>query len=306
MLGFLVIAAALAGRIYAAVGGVDGWGAGVVTLLVGCSPLMVYTANVSNTGPLLAACVGATVLGLLRPERAGGWAGPTFGIVLGGYTKIAPGVVLPVAVAMRRWRTVAATVGLGLAVAAVTVAVTGVGVWREFFAVLWPPLQKGSNLEACQTLYGFTARVLHQFPLHGPADVAVALVRDAVLVVVLALLCRRRAFWDHPAHVAAASAALVAWLIAFAPAAWEFYHCMLTPLWGWLAYEFVRGRAGVRATVVAALALTFVPSPGNWWGRLPEPLASRQLFSAILILGLALWRLRPNGPAAAATVTGVC
>jgi hypothetical protein len=292
MLAFLVISAWQAGRIYAAVGGPRWWGAGVVTLLVGCSPLMVYTARVSNTGPLLAACVGATVLGLLRPERTG-WAGPAVGIVVGGYTKFAPGVILPVAIAMRRWRTVGITVGAGLAIGALTVAITGLKVWQEFFVVLWPPLQKSSDSEACQSLYGFMCRVLRQFPLERPGEIVVAVWRDLVIACLLALLVRRRSFWDKPAHVAAASAAVMAWLLAFAPVAWQFYHCMLAPLWGWLAWEFARGRRAMRVAVVAAIAMTYVPSPGSWWGRLPEPIASRQLFSALLILTIATWRLRP-------------
>ena len=254
---------------------------------------MTYAARVSNTGPLLAACVGAAVVGLLRPERRG-WAGVAGGVVLGGYTKFAPGVVLPVAVAMRRWRTVAATVGLGLGVAAVTLPVTGLAVWREFFARLWVPLQKSSNTEACQSLYGFACRVTHRFPLTPPAATAVAAARDVAILVVLAALVHRRAFWDVPAHVAAGCAAVLAWLLAFAPVAWEFYHCMLTPLWGWLAWEFARGRAGMRVAVGAAIALTLVPSPADWWGRLPEPLASRQLFSGLVVLAIALWRLRPG------------
>ena len=293
MLLLTVLAAGQAGRIYTAVGGPGTVGPALVTLLVGCSPLTVYTARVSNTGPLLAACVGQTVLGLLQPERTG-WGGVAAGVVIGGYTKFAPGVVLPVAVAMRRWRTVAATVVLGLSVAAATMAVTGVGVWREFATVLWPPLQLPSNAEANQTLYGFASRVAHQFPLGRSASTAVALARDVAGLAVLALLARRRSFWDDPVHVAAACAALLAWLLAFAPAAWEFYHCMLTPLWGWLAWEFVRGRWGMRTAVIAAVALTFVPSPGSWWGRLPEPIASRQLFSALVVLALAAWRLRPG------------
>ena len=294
MLALLVLAAAQAGRVYTALGGPGAWGPAAVTVLVGCSPLMLYTARVSNTGPLLAACVGATVLGLLRPERSG-WAGVAGGVVVGGYTKLAPGVLLPVAVAMRRWRTVFVTVAVGLGVAVALLPITGLAMWREFFAVLWPPLQKSSDSEACQSLYGFVARVTHQFPLGRPAAVVVVVARDlAGLVVGVAVLARRRAFWADPLRVAAACAALMAWLLCFAPVAWQFYHCMLTPLWGWLAVEFVRGRTWVRGVVVAAIALTIVPSPHQLWGKLPEPLPSRQLFSGLLILGLALWRLRPG------------
>jgi len=84
----------------------------------------------------------------------------------------------------------------------------------------------------------------------------------------------------------------MAWMLIFSPVAWQFYHVMLTPLWGWLVWEAVRGRAMMRIAVVAALLLTLVPSPSEWWGRFPEPIASRQLFSAIIILVVGLHRLR--------------
>ena len=203
-----------------------------MTLLVGLSPLMHYTARVSNTGPLLSACFGATVLGLLRPEGAAGGVGGAVGIVLGGATKYAPAVAVPVVVAMRRWRTLGWTLGLAAAVAGGTVGVTGPGVWAEYGRVIWPPLQKSSDSEACQSAWGFLARVTHQFPLGDRAVLGIKVAQDVVGVAVLALLVRRRAFWDVPAHAAAAAAALMAWLLVFAPVAWQFYHCMLTPLRG--------------------------------------------------------------------------
>ncbi|HSV14060.1 MAG TPA: glycosyltransferase 87 family protein, partial [Tepidisphaeraceae bacterium] len=105
MICFIVITAALAGQIYDAMrGGDDDDGrrsiaAGLVTLLVGCSPLMIYTARVSNTGPLLSACFGAAILGMLRPERRRPW-GTALGVTIGGMTKYAPGVLVPVLFSM--------------------------------------------------------------------------------------------------------------------------------------------------------------------------------------------------------------
>jgi hypothetical protein len=296
MIVFLAITAAQAGLVYDSIRG-DGRrsiAAGFVTLLVGCSPLMIYTARVSNTGPLLSACVGAAVLGLFRPEGRRPLR-PTLGLVIGGMTKYAPAAVIPVFVSMRRWRTLAWTAALSLLIAIGTVCITGAGVWIEFWRVLWPPLQKSSDSEACQSLFGFLSRVMHEFPLPPHVVTAIKIAQFIVLLVILSLLVRPWRFWDGSsraaATAAAASAALIAWLLIFSPVAWQFYHCMLMPLWGWLIWEAVRGRTMVTIAVVAALLLTLFPSPSDLWGRFPEPIASRQLFSATIILALALWRM---------------
>jgi hypothetical protein len=288
---FIVIAAIQAGRIYQVMAAKPSYVAGFVTLLVGCSPLMNYTARVSNTGPMLAACYGATLLGLLRAETTGSQVQSAMGVVVGGFTKFAPGVILPVMISMRRWRTIAWVIGISIVITAVTVCVTGTDVWLEFLRVIWPPLQKSSDSEACQSVWGFLARVKHQFPLHPTTVTQIKIAQDTVLAGILLMLVRRKAFWNVSEHIAAAAAALMAWLLIFAPVAWQFYHCMLTPLWGWLIWEAVRGKTLMRCAVVAAILLTLVPSPGNWWGKFPEPIASRQLFSAILILGIGASRL---------------
>ncbi|HEX3356869.1 MAG TPA: glycosyltransferase family 87 protein [Tepidisphaeraceae bacterium] len=287
---FVVLTAAEAGAIYLKMSGErESYIAGLVTLLVGCSPLMIYTQSVSNTGPLLSACFGAAVLGLLGPEKLG--LSPAIGMVVGGFTKYAPAVILPLVISMRRWRTLAWSVGLAVVIALATICVTGTGVWVEFWKVIWPPLQKSSNEEACQSLWGFLSRVLHQFPLHHPAVLGIKIGQYFVLVVILLTLVKRKEFWNVPEHVAAAAAALMAWLLIFAPIAWQFYHCMLTPLWAWLVWEAIRGKTGMRIAVAAGILLTIAPSPGSLWGKFPEPIASRQLFSAVVILGIALWRL---------------
>ncbi len=287
---FLIITAWQAGLIYRRMSGTESYAAGLVMLLVGCSPLMIYTARVSNTGPLLSACFGIAVLGLLAPEKLG--LRPALGMVVGGFTKYAPAVVLPLVISMRRWRTLAWSLGLTLLITLATICVTGTEVWVEFWREIWPPLQKSSDTEACQSVWGFLSRVLHQFPLHHPAVMGIKIAQYFVLVVILVKLVRRKEFWIVPEHVAAAAAALMAWLLIFAPIAWQFYHCMLTPLWGWLVWEAVKGKTGIKIAVIVGILLTIAPSPGNLWGKFPEPIASRQLFSAVVILGIALWRLR--------------
>jgi hypothetical protein len=300
MIVFIVLTAAVAGQIYDEMRG-DGrrsMAAGFVTLLVGCSPLMIYTARVSNTGPLLAACFGAAVLGMLRPEPRRPW-GTALAVTIGGMTKYAPGVLVPVLLSMRRWRTLAWIVALSLIITLATVSITGTGVWLEFWRVLWPPLQKSSDSEACQSLFGFVSRVTHHFPVQPHVAMAIKLAQLIVLVAIFALLWRPKEYWDKRERIAAASAALMAWMLIFSPVAWQFYHVMLTPLWGWLIFEAVRGRAMMRIAVAGALLLTLVPTPSELWGRFPEPIASRQLFSAMIVLALGLYRLgrreKPEG-----------
>jgi hypothetical protein len=301
MTGLLVVTAVQAGKVYQAM--VNGplledghlgrpvYTAGLVTLLVGLSPLMNYTERTSNTGPLISACYGAIVLGLLAAENRGSQIIAALGLVIGGFTKFAPGVGLPLMIAMRRWRTIGWTLGITAIITLVTMFITGTAVWSEFWRVIWPTLQNSSDFPANESIYGFLIRNKHQYPLNRSLVIDIRASQDLVLAAIALLLLHRKEFWKAPEHVAAAAAALMSWLLIFAPIAWQFYHCMLAPLWGWLIWEAIRGKWFIRTVVIVAILLTFAPSPGDWWKRIPEPMNSRQLFSAMLILLLGCWRL---------------
>ncbi len=279
-----------AGRVYERLVGRPSAAAAGLYLVVGLCPLTYYAARTANTGPLLSACVGLTVLALLRPPTPLAAPAAAVGIVVGFYTKLINAALFPLLLAMRRWTAAAWTAGLTVAIAFATLPVTGVGVWREWLTVLFPPLQKTSNGDPNQSLYGFVTRVTHTFPLTMGLSLAMHAIQAATLIAALAWLVRPRAFWDRPERVAAGAALLLLWLLIFSPASWAFYYVLTAPLWGWAAWEARRSRAAM-AWTLAALVLVAVPTPGSLWGKIPEPLASRQLWAGCILFGLAAWRL---------------
>ena len=279
-----------AGRVYERLVGRPSAGAAGLYLVVGLCPLTYYAARTANTGPLLSACVGLTVLALLRPPTPLAAPAAALGIVVGFYTKLINAALFPLLLAMRRWTAAAWTAGLTVAIAFATLPVTGVGVWREWLTVLFPPLQKTSNGDPNQSLYGFVTRATHTFPLTPGLGLAMHALQAVTLIAALAWLVRPRAFWDRPERVAAGATLLLLWLLIFSPASWAFYYILTAPLWGWAAWEARRSRAAM-AWSLAALVLVAVPTPGSLWGKIPEPLASRQLWAGCILFGMAAWRL---------------
>src|SRR5690606_24395940 len=117
-----------------------------------------------------------------------------------------------------------------------------------------------------------------------------------------------RTAWESPAVVFAGCAALLAWMHIFSPIFWNHYYPYLFPLWGWLAWEGLRSlRVGLAAAL--AFALAWVPIAITGIGEaLPEPVRTHMLWSAVIVLGIALWRLtrpRPvDGPELVPTAGG--
>lgn len=293
-----------AGRVYERIAGRPSAASGLVMLIVGLCPLTYYAARTANTGPLLAACVGLTALALLRPPSSINAPVVAAGIVLGFYTKLINAILFPLLLSMRRWSAAAWTVVLTLLIAATTLPITGVGVWREWATVIFPPLNKTSDGDPNQSIYGFVARVTKTFPLTPNLNLLMHAVQAVTLVIVLLWLIRPRDYWNRPERVAAGAAMLLLWLLVFSPASWSFYYYITAPLWGWAAWEARQSRAALILALLA-LVLVAVPTPGSLWGKLPEPLVSRQLWAGCIGLGLAMWRLgvpwRASDPAASPT-----
>jgi hypothetical protein len=150
------------------------------------------------------------------------------------------------------------------------------------------------------SLQGMLLRITGAAPLPAGLMWGLRIAQWATLLAVLALLARRPvADWQRGPSAPAAAAALLAWLLIFSPLFWEHYHIYLAPLWGWLVWEAAQTRWRM-ALVIIALALAWTPLPVIGALRpLPEPVNSGMLFSAMLILGIAIDRLRrPAAPAA--------
>src|SRR5204862_7341012 len=129
-----------------------------------------------------------------------------------------------------------------------------------------------------------------------PAEIAFRVTQFATLGLMLALIATKPPeHWESPAHVFAAALALVAWLLIFSPIFWEHYHAYLAPFWGWLVYEGSKSR-GKQIAAVAAIVLAYFPSSliaqQMHLPRLPEPVFSHLLWSAVIMLGMSFNGLR--------------
>jgi hypothetical protein len=170
--------------------------------------------------------------------------------------------------------------------------------WREYFGEIFPKLHWASGFPGNQTLPGLVARLTEHKPF--PSHVALMLYGGQLLtlLVIVGLMARgSRERWREPRQVCAASAALIAWLIAFSPCAWEHWPIWLAPFWGWMLWE-ARQSAPRAVMAVLALGLMYVPmsiftNPGFFRAdlRLAEPWNSSQLGGVLLAMALGVARL---------------
>ena len=270
------------------------WAAGFITLLVATSPLAYRSIRVQNLSPAVALCIVMTLWDLLGKSVGGGFVGG-LGTAWGALFKGATAALLPLAVAMRRWRLLGWAAGLVVLVIAITWQLAGAATFREFFGSIAPTLGRSSVNVGNKSLQGILLRVLGVAPLPQAWHMAMRAFAVLCLALIAWPLFRprpadRAKFWTEPAHVFAGAAALLAWLLIFSPLCWEHYFIYFCPLWGWLLWEGTRSRTRMTVSVLA-IALHWFPLPE--WRRLhlPEPWNSYMLAALFLIFAIALSRL---------------
>ena len=306
--GWLV--AALAGKVFARLNRRESKIAGVVVLLVACSPLMLHAIRVANMTVLVALLTGWAIMGLLPgrlPNNISGGSARVKGagvdaslstlpemlsavsIVLGTATKYVTLALLPLAVVMRRWKLLSLTALVGLLFLAASFVMMKAEPFRVYFRQIAPTLTRTHHIESNQSIPAFLGRLAHRDTLSTGPRLAVLAVEGSLLATLLWLLVSKpRAVWDAPEHVFAAAMALLTFLLVFSPIFWEHYPVYLCPLWGWLIWESCRSRAMAVGTFIS-IALTYVPVTA--WFDLREPFNTHILPSALIMLGLAMWRL---------------
>jgi len=290
--------AVAAGRGFEFAAGRRSWAAGGVVLLVACSPLAYRSIRVQNLSPAVAFCIAVAAGDLLKSDRHSGFAGG-LAIAVGGLIKIATGALVPLSVAMRRWRLLGWAAGLTVLAVALTWNMAGTPTFREFFGSIAPTLGHSSTNLGNKSLQGFLLRATGRSPLPRALGVGFQLLRLGTLSLIVWLLFRRRPvswpmYWKEPAHVFAASVALLSWLLIFTPLCWEHYFMYLCPFWGWLLWEGTRSRGRMIASVIA-IALHWFPLPTLRWLTLREPLNSYMLMGSVLMLAIAVLRLGESG-----------
>jgi hypothetical protein len=259
---------------------------GIVSLLVAFSPLAYRTIRTANVSAVLGFCIGFTAFELLRRD------GPRAAVAIwvAGVLKIITAALVPLVLVMRRFKTLAWLVGLGIITIAVSVAIAGTGPFREYFATI-SQVNKSTPWPGNQSIFGFLLRLHHTAPLPESWLLAVKISQWLLLLVILALIVRQnRRGLSQPRMMFAATVALVGWTVIYSPLFWEHYHIYFAPLWGWMLWEATLSLPK-RIVMIAAIAMAWLPLPAFPSFRPPEPIASYMLWSAVLMTGLALHRL---------------
>ena len=259
--------------------------AGLLTLLIACMPPMRRAIMVANLTPMIAATIGWGILSLLDD---GAQLGTAAAIVLGTLMKYAGGVLFPIALLQRRWRTVGWTVVLVMGWCAVTAMVTGFAPFAEFATVIAPTLGRSHEMSDNICLTGFLLHALHRLPpLPAAINSAVSIARLLVLAaIILPMIRLGRDRMRDAATVCAAAMALLAWLLFFSPVAWSHYLIYLCPLWGWLACPTEKNRLRIALAWVAMGLI--VLSPDQMPAPAIDPWGVHLLLSLAMMLGLAV------------------
>ncbi len=282
-----------AGRLHELAAGRASRLTGIIILVVAISPLLRRSIRTGQLSPLIALCFGCALIAFVRHQDLRGGAA----IALGGTAKILPGVLVALAIILRRRVMLGWFAGLAGGGFFVSIVLMGWEVHREFFIEIAPTLRESSPWRGNQSLAGMLLRVMDAERL--APGLALALTAGGFLLLAgacLLIVRRRTEISDSPSTCMAAAASLILPLLMFGPIAWEHYYVYLCPLWGWLAWEAGRSRWSA-IPAWGAIALTWAPLAIAPWLKLREPLLSHMLAGAVLMLGLAFIRLMRPRPA---------
>jgi hypothetical protein len=275
--------AVLAGRFYELADGQPSRGPGAVTLLVAFSFITYNTLRALNMEAPIALLLALATLELLRRDSVNG----ACSLVLGALLKYAAIVLLPLAIALRRWRTLAWA-------ALLLLAVVGISRWKMGsdpflqYAKIFPLLSRAYEDPPNQSVVGLLMRLTGRVPLAAKwarGEQLVAAVAFGSLCVLIFHRFRRPA--TAPA-VFAAGASLIGWILIFNPLVWNKYHLFLCPFWGWLIWEARQSRW---RTAVVSLAIAGIALPWQFLGDLREPFNSHMLWAVIGMVGVGVVRL---------------
>jgi len=286
----------LAARMYKLCSGTSPLLAGALILMICISPQAFRWARVANLSVVMGLLIGWAVLELAQRRDGARGAIP---IALGTISKYIMLVFMPLHLVARQWRTILWTGVLCIAMLGMSLLIMGRGPFEIFFREISPTFAHTTLPERNNALHAFMLRTLGTQAdrplLNAPWEMIFRTMRIVVLLIILAVIfTRKRSHWKDPPNLLSAALALITWVTIFSPIFWEHYHAYFAPFWGYLLYEASRSRA--RAVVCwSAIALAWFPIQLIPGVRIPEPLHSHLLVSALLMMGFAICAtLRPR------------
>lgn len=268
--------------LYRAAGGASLRGELLLILFLAFSPSTYRAIRVGNVSLFVACTCGAVLLSLVRPRPLAGGAC----LFWGALAKYAPAVLVPLLVARRRWRELLLAAGLGAAAVLLAWIVMGTAPFTTFARDIAPTLGRPILHRGNQSLTGFAARMSGGEVAPWLAHMLTATrALTGILLIGATLLLRQRL--ERPLPCLAAGGALLAWLLAMSPIAWEHYCVYLFPVWGVLCAA--PGRV-TRWFAFIAMLLAWYPLNLNLTFRAhaPELLASHLLWSYLLAMLLCV------------------
>jgi hypothetical protein len=221
---------------------------------------------------------------------------PAIAMLISGLAKYISAIFLPLQIAARHWRTLIWTLAISAAFMLISLIFTGVAPYRTFATEIAPTLSRPVLRDQNVSLVAFAHRVLRVDPLPHAAQVGLKAAQLGLLILIIFALARKPFHdWRSPANACAACVALIGWLLIFSPILWEHYFAYLAPFYGWLIFEALhaRGRAAllIGPTVAIALLLAWFPQKVFGSRHIAEPINSFLLWSVILMMIVALWRM---------------
>jgi len=264
---------------------------GMVVLLTACSLLIYRSIRVLNISPFVALCLIASVFSFMGQFKTAKSLAGGLAMTLGAGLKLASAALVPLAVAMRQWRTLAVAMVLTAALLLLSYQMAGRATFVEYFTRIAPTFGLSSDMVSNKSLQGFLLRATGAATLPPAIRYAYRALEAASLAGLLWLIFRQPyASWHSPPRVFAASAALIGWMLIFSPLCWEHYFSYLCPFWGWLIWEASQG-PWKRFAALTAIVTQWVPLPILLWLHVPEPINSYMLWGLFVMCGLAVARL---------------
>ena len=277
--------ALLAGKIHEILQGEATKATGLLIFFVASSPLMLHAIWVANMTIPVALLIGIAMLQLVRRADASS----ALAIVLGIVTKYVTIALLPLAFVMRRWNLLLWSALFTAMLGAASLVVMKAEPFTTYQHQIAPTLTRAHDITTNQSITAFILRATQREVLPKGIQWTVIGVQGITLMALLWLLLKQpAASWEQPAQVFAAAMALLTFLLIFSPVFWEHYPVYLCPLWGWLLWE-ARRSWGMAIGAIVAVGLTYIPFTA--WLDLREPYNTHILPSAMLMFGLAMWKL---------------
>jgi hypothetical protein len=287
LMGACCVGSALvSGAFYERLAGRRDWLWATVILAGAWCPLTWATIRAANTSAASSLMVGLTLYGLVT--RKSGLTSLAF--YAGAALKFAtiPLLLIPLFLGRYRIVTICAIVSIILTIACI--AVTGIGPWREYVALL-PTLSRPNS-------YPINISVLALINWFVPTDYrAIAMAgRQATLVISLGVVLYglyRNRHQEGTGAVLAGGSALMGWFLVFAPTTHNHYFSYILPLWG---YYVAEGRQSRLARLAALLVIggSIIPIGGG--SRDLSPLLQTHMLwsaGAALIYGIARLYQKP-------------